>query len=259
MRVFIITQDEPVYTPVYLEKIIRKTTHSIVGVTALSPSGKIGWINLAKQRLNVYGPKDFAKAVAIYGFSQLMRYWPIRRPDSRFYSVGQLAAHYSIELFPTSNVNTEDYIRKLRDLDLDILLSVAANQRFERELLEVPRLACLNVHSALLPKYRGLDGLFWALVHGESQVGVTVHVMNEDFDDGSIVGQQAFDVSPDDTLHCLYFKAINAGSILLSQVLDQFASGTVTSKPNKISDGSYFSWPNRESARRFRENGRRFF
>jgi methionyl-tRNA formyltransferase len=259
MRVFIITQDEPVYTPVYLANTIQKSRHSVVGITALPPSGQIGWVNLAKQRLEVYGPLDFIKAVSLYGFSKLMSYWPIRKSSNRFYSVAQVAAYYSIPLYPSSNINAKEYIYSLRELDIDIVLSVAANQRFKRELLDVPRLACLNVHSALLPKYRGLDGIFWALVHGETQVGVTVHLMNEDFDDGAIVGQQPFDVSPNDTLHSLYFKAIEMGSTLLSQALDQFDSGTVLTKTNDIAEGDYFSWPDREAARRFRAHGRRFF
>lgn len=259
MRVFIITQDEPVYTPVYIQKIIQKTSHSIVGITALSPSGNTGWISLAKQRLNTYGLVDFIKAVTLFGFYKLKDYWPIKRASGRFYSVGQLAAHHSIKLFPHSNINDKEYIRQLGNLNIDILLSVAANQRFKRDLLGIPRLECLNVHSALLPNYRGLDGLFWALVHGETEVGVTVHIMNEAFDDGSIVGQQAFTVDSDDTLHRLYFKAIEIGSTLISQVLDQYASGTVSKKPNNKDEGSYFSWPDRESARRFRDNGYRFF
>ena len=259
MRVFIITQDEPVYTPVYLTNVIQKCDHSVVGMTALSPSGQIGWVILAKQRLAMYGPVDFIKAVSIYGFSWLMGRWPVGRLRNRFYSVRQLSAHYSIPLYHCSNINAEDYIGKLRALDLDVVLSVAANQRFGRELLAVPRVACLNVHSALLPQYRGLDGLFWALAHGETQVGVTVHIMNEDFDDGAIVGQQALAVSPNDTLHSLYFKAIDVGSTLLAHVLDQLDSGTVDARPNDVSKGSYFSWPDREAAQRFRANGRRFF
>jgi len=259
MRVLIVTQDEPVYIPVYLEKILKESSHSVVGITALSPAGKKGWVSLARQRLDVYGPIDFVRAVSLYGFCRLMSYWPIRSPGGRFYSVAELAAYNSIPLYPCSSVNAQDYVRQLRELNLDILLSVAANQYFRGELLNVPRLACLNVHSALLPKYRGLDGLFWALVHGETQVGVTVHLMNEAFDDGAIVRQQPLDVSPDDTLHSLYFKAMDVGATLISRALDDFDSGAVITKPNDIDNGSYFSWPHRKAAQRFRAHGRRFF
>ena len=259
MRVFIITQDEPVYIPVYLSKIIEGTDQKVVGVTALSPAGNRGWVRLAKQRFDVYGPVDFMKAVSLYGYCRLMGLWPTRNRDGRFYSVAQLAKHHCLPLYPTTNVNDSGYIAHLQELNIDILLSVAANQRFDSNLLGVPQLACLNVHSALLPKYRGLDGLFWALVHGESELGVTVHLMNEEFDDGAIIAQQAFEANPDDTLHKLYFKAMDVGADLISQALNQFDNGTVVSKPNDISESSYFSWPNREAAQQFRKNGRRFF
>ena len=268
MRVFVITQDEPVYAPVYLAKIIQpfdklrtpQVNHSVVGITALSPAGKKGGLSFAKQRLAMYGLWDFLRAASLFGYGRLRSLWPVtKKQGSRLYSVAQLAAYHSIPLYPCSNVNTSAYISTLKDLDLDILLSVAAPQRFGRKLLRIPRLACLNVHSSLLPKYRGLDGLFWALVHGESQVGVTVHLMSDGFDDGAIVGQQPFEVAPDDTLHTLYFKAMDVGAMLLSKALDQFAAGTVVTKPNDIKSGSYFAWPTREAARQFRKNGRRFF
>jgi methionyl-tRNA formyltransferase len=259
MRIFIITQDEPVYAPVYLAKIIQRARHSIVGITALSPAGNSGWVKLTRQRLAMYGPLDFIKAAALFAYCRLMDVLPTRRQNDRFFSMPRLAAHYSIPIYPCSNVNATAYIRILEGLELDILLSVAANQHFGPELLSVPRLACLNVHSALLPKYRGMDGLFWALVHGETQVGVTVHLMTEDFDEGAIVEQQPFEVAPDDTLHTLYFKAMDVGATLISQALEQFDAGTVITQPNEIDKGRYFSWPDRKAAQRFRENGRRFF
>jgi methionyl-tRNA formyltransferase len=259
MRVFIITQTEPVYAPVYLANIIQRTNHSIIGITALSPYGNKGWLNFLKQRMAMYGFWDFMKAASLYSYCRLMGLIPERKPKNRFYSVANLAAYYSVPLFNCSNINAEAYISKLIDLNIDILLSVASIQRFGRDLLDTPRMACLNVHSALLPKYRGIDGLFWALAHGESQVGVTVHLMNEGFDDGDIVGQQPFEVKSDDTLHRLYFRAMDVGATLISQVLDQFQENNVVKKPNNTDCGSYFSWPDREAARKFRKNGRRFF
>jgi methionyl-tRNA formyltransferase len=259
MRVFIITQNEPVYAPVYLANIIQRTDHSIIGITVLPPYGNKGWSNFLMQRIAMYGLWDFVKAGSIYSYCRLMGLLPEKKLKRRFYSIAHLVAYYSIPLFDCRNINAEAYVSNLIDLDIDILLSVASIQRFGRDLLNVPHLACLNVHSALLPKYRGIDGLFWALAHGESQVGVTVHLMSEGFDDGTIVGQQSFEVNPDDTLHILYFRAMDVGATLISQVLDQFEKGTVVERPNDIESGSYFSWPSRKDARQFRKNGRFFF
>jgi methionyl-tRNA formyltransferase len=160
MRVFIITQDEPVYAPTYLSKIIAKSRHPVVGVTALSPAGKQGWLRLAKSRLEMYGPRDFLRAVSLYGRSRLRGRWPWRQSDERFGSVKDLGAAYSIPLYACANVNDPEYTHALQSLSVDLVVSVAANQRFGPQLLQSPRLGCLNVHSALLPKYRGMDALF---------------------------------------------------------------------------------------------------
>ncbi len=259
MRVFIITQDEPIYAPLYLANIIERSRQSIVGITTLSPTGNKGWIRFIQQRWSMYGPLDFAKAGCLYLYCRIRAMVPTSARTERFYSVAKLAACHSIPLCPSSDVNNRTYIETLKALNPDIVLSVAANQRFEGDLLKVPRLDCLNIHSALLPDYRGIDGLFWALAHGETQVGVTVHMMSENFDEGPIVGQEPFRISPEDTLHTAYLKAIEVGSDLIARVLEELSNGTVTTRPNDVKAGSYFSWPDRQGARLFRQRGRRFF
>jgi hypothetical protein len=67
VRVFIITLDDPVYAPVYLAKIIQKSRHPVVGITALPATGQKGWRRFAKERLAMYGPWDFLRAVSLYG------------------------------------------------------------------------------------------------------------------------------------------------------------------------------------------------
>jgi methionyl-tRNA formyltransferase len=207
----------------------------------------------------MYGLRDFVYAGWLYSYYRLRALLPQRRMSDRSYSVAQFARAQEIPLYPCTSVNELDYIKRLEALDIDILLSVAANQRFGSTLLRLPNITALNVHSALLPKYRGMDGLFWALVHGETEVGVTLHVMSEEFDDGPIVGQVAFTVLPSDSLHSLYFRAMEKGAALVAEVLRQYEAGSVVERPNDVSAGSYFSAPTGEAARQFRRNGRRFF
>lgn len=259
MRIFIITQDEPVYAPLYLEKIIQQVKHPIVGVTALSPSGNKGWISFAKQRLGMYGLWDFFRASLMYMSFRLKNIFFGNGKGNRFYSITRLSKHYLIPLFPCTNVNDPEYIKQLRDQNIGILISVAANQIFRKKLIQTPNIACLNIHSSLLPKYRGLDALFWALVNGETQVGVTVHLVNEKIDDGDIVAQKPFDVAPENSLHKLYYKAMGVGAKLLSEVLDQYEKDSVRTKKNDITLGSSYSWPTAEAARQFRKNGKKFF
>jgi methionyl-tRNA formyltransferase len=258
-RVFIITQDEPVYAPAYLAEILAKSRHPVVGITALSPGAGVGWGTLVRRRLQMYGPRDFLRAAWLYGQGRLKAL--VTRPGRRgpFHSVAQVAARHGVTLFTCADVNAAHYLDRLRSLDLDVIVSVSANQKFRRPLLDLPRLACVNVHSALLPKYRGVDGLFWALVHGEREVGVTVHVMNERLDAGPILAQRSFPVEPGESLHRLFLQAIDVGSTLVADAIEELASGTASPKPNDIRSGSYFSWPTAEAARTFRQRGHRFF
>ncbi len=259
LRVYIVTLNEPVYAPVYVARLIQKVRHEIVGITALPLGGRKGWLGLAGQRLAIYGPRDFLRAAWLFTRCRTLGAIPIRRGSRRDYSVLRLARRHSIPIYSSEDVNSKSFVERVKTLNVDILLSVAANQIFRRALLSTPRLACLNVHSSLLPKYRGVDGLFWALAHGETRVGVTVHLMTEGIDDGAIVCQEPMDVVPTDTLHSLYYKAIDLGSDLVAHALDLFEDGHVVTTRNELSAGSYYSWPTRAAAKQFRRHGRRFF
>ena len=259
LRVHVITVDEPVYAPVYVSKIIERTHQHVIGITAVSPTGKKSWVQFLRDRFSIYGFRDFVRAAMLFSRCRLQSFLPSTMRNGHDYSIAQVAARHNIDIYPSSDINAPGYLDLLDELDIDIVVSVAVPQLFRGRLLNIPRIACLNVHSALLPKYRGVDGLFWALLHEESEVGVTVHLMNEAFDAGDIVAQQAFDVSETDTLHMLYQRAIDVGATLIARTLDDFASSTVKYQPNDVAAGSYFSAPTPEAAKRFLRLGRRFF
>lgn len=257
LRVFIVTQDEPLYAPRYLRRAIAALEHDIVGVAALDPGGPGGWRGLLRQRLAMYGPLDFLRIGARFAAGRAARLLPRRRgSDPR--SVEEALRDAGVRRVACTSVNEPGFVATLRELEVDVLVSIAANQRFRPALLAVPRVVALNVHSSLLPKYRGLDGLFWALVHGEEEVGVTVHVMSAGIDEGDIVAQEPFRVSPGESLHELYLRAMDIGSRLLAESVDAYAGGKASPRPNDPAAGSYFSWPTREAARTFRRRGHRF-
>lgn len=257
MRVFIITVDEPLYAPLYLQGIVDSSRCDFVGITAL-PLAETGLVPLLTQRLRLYGCRDFARALCRGATARACDLLGLRT-GRRFYSVRRLAQTRGIPLYPTVSVNESAYLERLRRLNLDVLVCLAAGQRFENALLQTPKYGCLNVHSSLLPKYRGVDALFWAVLEGEARAGVTVHYMNERFDDGAILEQESFEIAPDDTLNRLYHKAIDAGSRCVSSALESIEAGTTQPRPNHREHGSYFRAPDGEAGRRFRKLGRRFF
>ena len=257
LRVFVVTQDEPLYAPRYLRRVFARLRHDLVGVAALDPGGARGWGGLLRQRLAMYGPLDFLRIGARFAAAKVLRLLP-RRRGGEPRSVDEALRDAGVRRIDCGSVNDPAFVAALRELEVDVLVSIAANQRFRSGLLAAPRLVALNVHSSLLPKYRGLDGLFWALVHGEEEVGVTVHVMSEGIDEGDIVAQEPFRVVPGESLHDLYLRAMDVGSRLLAGAVDAYATGRVASRRNDPAAGSYFSWPTREAARAFRRRGHRF-
>ncbi len=249
MRVFIITQDEPVYAPLYLRKIVEKTRgrHVVVGLAALSVAGRKGWVSFLRDRLGIYGPRDFSLAVIIALRARLRT------------SLRASAQKFGIALIDARKVNDPGFIERVRGLQPDVILSVASPQKFGRDLLAAARVVCLNVHSAMLPRHRGMDALFWTMLQDEKEAGVTVHVMSDKLDEGGIVEQQAFPVADGDTLHDLYLRSVENGSTLVARALDRYEAGPVELRPNRAAEGDYHSAPTPDAGRRFRAARKRFF
>jgi methionyl-tRNA formyltransferase len=96
------------------------------------------------------------------------------------------------------------------------------------------------MHGSLLPKYRGRAPVNWAILHGETQTGATLHVMEVKPDAGDIVGQASVNIEPDETATEVFEKVTQAAVTVIQQVLPELIQGKVPRKPNELSKGSYF-------------------
>ncbi|NOH01923.1 MAG: methionyl-tRNA formyltransferase [Chloroflexi bacterium] len=104
----------------------------------------------------------------------------------------------------------------------------------------------INVHPSLLPKYRGADPIFWALVNNEKETGITIHWMDEGVDTGSLLGQRVLPIGEGDDSISLAGKLTNAGVELLLEVLDQIEGGQAASVSQDEAGASYFPPASRE-------------
>ena len=120
----------------------------------------------------------------------------------------------------------------LKSLNADIILSIAASRIFDKDILSIPRLACVNVHAGKLPKYRGVNPSFWALLNREKESAVTVHYMNELIDDGEIIHQDVFDIGGLTKLHEVYMKLLEIAPRTVITSLISIENGTVQTKKN---------------------------
>jgi methionyl-tRNA formyltransferase len=154
-------------------------------------------------------------------------------------------------------VNAPEFVAYVRDrLQPDLIVSVAASQIFKEPLLAIPPRGCINIHGALLPRYRGMLPSFWTLLNGEREGGVTVHYMSAGIDDGSILAQRRFPIHETDTVEALIGRSKALGADLLCDVLTRMNRGPLTTAPNNAADGTYYSFPTRTDVRRLKARGR---
>lgn len=162
------------------------------------------------------------------------------RENIWFESVAELAAAHGLPVFAPENINHPIWVRRIRELEPDILFSFYYRDMLARPLLDIPPKGCLNLHGSLLPKYRGRCPINWVLVNGEKETGVTLHYMTPRADDGDIVCQKRIVISSDDTARSLHEKAVQTSAILLDEVLPRIKSGIAPRVPQNHEQASYY-------------------
>jgi len=135
--------------------------------------------------------------------------------------VKEAALGAGLPVLQPEKVRSSDFFDEFRSLAPDLAVVAAYGQIFSRALLGVPRLGFINVHSSLLPAYRGAAPINWAIINGDQETGVTIMQVDPAMDSGPIVLQQAEPILPEDTAAELHDRLAELGGRLLAQALDQ--------------------------------------
>lgn len=258
LRLVIVTQEEPFYIPVYLSNTLRKLDNEIdvVKVYTLSPNlPNKNFLQTVQYYISYFGIVVFSYMFLLriyYAISDYLHIGP-------YHSVNHICRKLHIPCTKVHKINSDEVLSDLTKLKPDVVLSIASPQIFYKKLISIPSVACLNIHSSLLPKYRGLNANFWVLAKGESTTGITIHDINPGIDDGDIVLQESVSIGKDWSLNDLYLKVMDLGSAMIATCLKQIHSGNISRKKNIISEGSYYSYPTRNDVKEFRAMNKSFF
>ena len=122
--------------------------------------------------------------------------------------------------------NNNEFIEKLKTINPDIICVVAYGKILPKDVLEIPKLGCINVHGSLLPKYRGAAPIQWAILNGDKTTGVTTMYMDEGMDTGDIILKKEVEIDDDETTGQLWDKLSIIGADLLVETLKQIKDGT---------------------------------
>lgn len=157
-----------------------------------------------------------------------------------FSSVAEVAARHNIPVFTPDNINHPLWVEKIAELKPDVLFSFYYRDILSAEILDIPAAGCFNLHGSLLPKYRGRVPTNWAIINGETQTGVTLHVMTPGIDNGDIVAQEKVTIAADDTAQTLSEKQVATASALLDATLPVIKKGKISATPQNNAEATYF-------------------
>lgn len=139
--------------------------------------------------------------------------------------VKEASMRHHLTIFQPDDVNASVSVEQLRYLDPDLLVVAAYGQILKHDVLNLPKLGCLNIHASLLPKYRGASPIQSALLQGEKETGVTIMWMDEGLDTGDILLMEKTPIRSKDTAGTLHDRLAGLGAKAMLKTLDNFLAG----------------------------------
>ena len=153
--------------------------------------------------------------------------------------VKQFASEKKIPILQPKKCTSPDIVKSLDKLNTDVFVVVAFGQILDKNLLELPNHFCINLHSSLLPKYRGAAPINWALINGETETGITTMKMDIGLDTGDILLSDKVPINCEDDAQSLHDTLALKGSNLVLETLNQLDCGSLKAVPQNADQASY--------------------
>ena len=157
-----------------------------------------------------------------------------------------VAQEYQLPIFQPTTLKTDEAYDILVDLQPELIAVAAYGKILPKKILDLPVLGCINVHSSLLPRYRGAAPINWAILNGDQETGVTIMYMAEGLDTGDIISQQTTPIDSNETVESLHDRLAEMGAELLVETVTAIGAGTATRTPQDDSLSSYASMLSRD-------------
>lgn len=154
-------------------------------------------------------------------------------------AVKQLALSKGLPVLQPERARQADFLEQLAALRADLIAVMAYGQILPQAILDLPRLGCVNIHTSLLPKYRGAAPIQWALANGDTETGVTIMQMDAGMDTGAILTQHTTPIAPEDNAQTLHDRLAQLGAALLIQTVPGLAAGEIKPRPQPAAGASH--------------------
>ena len=153
--------------------------------------------------------------------------------------VKEYALAQGLTVYQPQKVKTPEFVELLHELQPELMGVAAFGQFLSKEILELPKYGCINVHASLLPKYRGAAPIQYAIIKGEMESGVTIMQMDIGMDTGAMLDKVVVPIEENTTMGELHYALREQGAALLLQVIDKIAAGTAVAEPQDNEQATY--------------------
>ena len=167
----------------------------------------------------------------------------------QFTPVKEAALKHGITVYQPVKVRDEEFVKILKDINPEVMVVVAFGQIVSKEILDIPKYGCINIHASLLPKYRGSAPIQWAIINGDDKTGVTTMQMNEGIDTGDILEVSEIKIDRKETGGSLFDKLSEVGAKLIVQTLENVEKGTITPIKQNEDEASHVKMLKKEFGR----------
>jgi methionyl-tRNA formyltransferase len=169
-----------------------------------------------------------------------------RGKNLKFTPVKECAISHGIEVFQPDRIRKPEHIDYIRKFNPDIIVVAAFGQILPKEILDMPKFGCINVHASLLPKYRGAAPIQWAVINGDPVTGVTIQRMDVGVDTGDIVAAKEVALAADETGGSLFDKLADVGAALCVEAMQQIEAGKAVYIPQDHEQATHTSMIHKE-------------
>jgi len=244
VKIFIITQEDSLVIPKNMQLLADANFIHIRGACVIKSKNSLS----EKKGLFIrnFGIFQVAKMGFILSTDKMLNIFDLILGSKLLKnkkSVEAFCDYNDVPFFKEKNVNNYEFISKLRELDLDVIVSFSAPSIFKSELLSLPKYGCINLHCSLLPKYSGILPSFWTLFNDEKETGATVHYMDTEIDNGDILGQKSVEILESDSMFDIIKRTKMIGGRLMVDVIHDIMTNNVKLVKNKVNHEKYHSWP----------------
>ncbi len=153
--------------------------------------------------------------------------------------VKEIALHGNLPVLQPARARDEPFLEQLRELQPDLIAVAAYGQILPQSILDLPRFGCLNVHTSLLPKYRGASPIQRAVLNGDTESGVTIMKMDAGMDTGDILTQETTAILPEDNSQTLHDRLAQIGANLLARTIPDYVAGKIQPRPQPMDGVSH--------------------